>query len=194
MTTDAVLDDVLRLVGDFWWSAPMSFLAYLLLFFFKNPEKISKWSALVASMFDTLSKRAARHSVSSDIQARLSSYIQSNHMDQILPYGLKFKWIHGEKTESYIEESDVIVIMSYHDNNARNFAVTVNQHTSKGFLPAVRHDMPADVLAQTRNNKQARLQILRRQSSDKSISDVQKYSSWSLLQTFFPKFDFFFCQ
>lgn len=147
MTTSAVLYDVLsQSLSGFWWSVPMLILVYLLLFFFKNPEKISAWSAIMASAFEKISKRSARHSVSSDIQGKISSYIRSSHLDQILPYDIKFKWMHGVKADSYIDEFEVVVIMSYHNNNARNFVTAMRQYTEKGFLPLVRHDMPTDVL------------------------------------------------
>lgn len=132
---------------DFWWSLPIASLLFLLMYFFTHPDKIAIWSSLIAALFEKLSKRSARHSVSSDIQGKISSYIKNNDAGKILPYGLKFKWIKGDDFSSYVEEEDVIVIMDYHNNNARNFVNAVNQYVSKAFLPTVRHELPPEILA-----------------------------------------------
>lgn len=131
---------------DVWWSVPIASLLSLLIYFFTHPDKIEMWSSLIASMFEKLSKRSARHAVSSDIQSRISSYIASNNADEIFPYGLKFKWIKDDNFSSYVEEEDVVVIMDYHNNNARNFINAITQYTSKAFLPAVRHELPHEIL------------------------------------------------
>ena len=150
MTKDIILQDVFvsmfQNFVDFWWSLPIAILSYLLFYFFTHPDKIAIWSSLIASMFEKMSKRSARHSVASDIQGRISSYIKNNHADRILPYGLKFRWIKDDDSSSYIEKEDVIVIMDYHNNNARNFVNAIRQYTSKAFLPMVRHKLPSKIL------------------------------------------------
>ena len=138
--------DTLKNLVDFWWSVPITILLSLLFYFFTHPDKIAIWSSLIASMFEKLSKRSARHGVASDIQGRISSYIKNNNADKILPYGLKFKWIKNDDSSSYIEEEDVIVIMDYHNNNARNFVNAIRQYTSKAFLPMIRHELPLEIL------------------------------------------------
>ena len=75
-------------------------------YFFTHPEKVSVWSGLVAALFEKISSRSARHGVSSDIQSKLEAYIKNNNSQEILPYGLKFRWIKDEKTSSYIDEND----------------------------------------------------------------------------------------
>ena len=125
----------------------MAFLLYLLVYFFTHPDKIVIWSSLVASLFEKVSKRSARHSVASDIQGRISSYIKNNHASEILPYGLKFRWIKDGNSSSYIEEGDVIVVMDYHNNNAKNFINALRQYTSKAFIPMIRHELPPEILS-----------------------------------------------
>ena len=138
--------DILQNFTDFWWSLPIAVLLSLLLYFFTHPDKIAIWSSLIASVFEKLNARSARHSVSTDIQGRISSYIKNNHADEILPYGLKFKWLKEDNFSSYVEDDDVIVIMDYHNNNARNFINAIRQYTSKAFLPTIRHELPPEVL------------------------------------------------
>ena len=117
MTKDIIFQHVFQNFIDFWWSLPIVTLSSLLFYFFTHPDKIAIWSSLIASLFEKSSKRSARHSVASDIQGRISSYIKNNHADGILPYGLKFRWIKDDNSSSYIKEEDVIVIMDYHNNN-----------------------------------------------------------------------------
>ncbi len=138
--------DLAQSLVDIWWSFPMGFLLFLLAYFFTHPEKISIWSGIILGFFSFLSKSSARRSVSNDIQGRIESYIKNNQSSDILPYGLKFKWIKGEDFSSYVEENDVIVIMDYNHNNARNFVNAIMEYTSKAFLPDTRHELPSSVL------------------------------------------------
>ena len=63
--------DILQNFTDFWWSLPIAVLLSLLLYFFTHPDKIAIWSSLIASVFEKLSARSARHSVSTGIQGRI---------------------------------------------------------------------------------------------------------------------------
>ncbi|TAK18498.1 MAG: hypothetical protein EPO37_05455 [Nitrosarchaeum sp.] len=138
--------DITKELIDYWWSFPIGFLLFVLGYFFTHPDKIAIWSSIISGLFEKLSKRSARHSVSSDIQSRISSYIKNNKSDEILPYGLKFKWVKDENFSSYVEEKDVIIIMDYHNNNAKNFVNAIGQYISQAFIPTVRHEIPQDVL------------------------------------------------
>jgi len=131
---------------DYWWSFPIGILLFLLIYFFTHPDKIAIWSSMISGWFETLSKKSAKHSVSTDIQSRISSYIKSNKANDILPYGLKFKWLKGENFSSYVEGEDVVIIMDYHHNNARNFINAINEYTAQAFLPKVRHEIPQTIL------------------------------------------------
>ena len=150
MTKDIILQDMFvslfQNFVDYWWSFPLVILSSLLFYFFTHPDKIAIWSSLIAAAFEKLSTRSARHGVSADIQGRISSYIKNNHANEILPYGLKFKWLREDNFSSYIEDDDVIVIMDYSNNNARNFVNAIRQYTSKAFLPMIRHEIPLEIL------------------------------------------------
>jgi len=138
--------DLSQFFIDIWWSFPIGFLVYLLLYFFTHPEKISIWSGIIHGLFAFLSKNSARRSVSNDIQARIDAYVKNNQVNDILPYGIKFKWIKGDNFSSFVEEDDVIIIMDYNHNNARNFVNAILQYTSKAFLPNVRNEIPSTIL------------------------------------------------
>src|SRR5437879_5298158 len=100
---------------------PYVVLVGIIIYMLKNPEKVERWSSIFARLFSKISKKAERHSVSADIQSRLSSYIRNYAVEGVLPYGLRFKWIDGANFDSYVKDGDVIVIMDVHQNNARNF-------------------------------------------------------------------------
>lgn len=121
-------------------------LALFIIYIFKNPDKIEAWSAIFAKLFAQFSKRAEKHSISADIQSRLSSYIKNYSVEGVLPYGIKFKWIDGTNFDSYVEEGEVVVIMNRHENNARNFLNAVVAYTAQALFPNVRTYLPADVL------------------------------------------------
>jgi hypothetical protein len=112
----------------------------------KNPDKVELWSSILARVFSKISRKAERHSVSSDIQSRLSSYIKNYSVEGVLPYGIRFKWIDKGNFESYVEDGDVVVIMDHHNNNARNFLNAVIAYTSQALFPSVRAYLPKDVL------------------------------------------------
>lgn len=137
--------DIKELI-NYWWSFPIGGLIIVLLYFFTHPEKISTWNSLFSGLFEKISKSSARRSVSSDIQGKISSYIKNNQSNEILPYGLKFKWVKDENFSSYVEEKDVIVIMDYHNNNARNFVNAIGLYLSQAFIPTVRHEIPHEIL------------------------------------------------
>lgn len=141
-----MLNNLFQNIIELGWPAPSLILTLLLIYFFLNPDKIARWSSIAASVFEKISSRAARHSVESDIQSRINAYIKNNKTNTILPYGLKFKWIKDDNFSSYVEEDDVVVIMDYHENNARNFLHAIDQYISKAFLPTIRHDLPSEIL------------------------------------------------
>ena len=137
---------MLEIIAENWWSVVIGSLLSVIVYLFTHPEKIAIWSSLIAGVFERFSKRSARHSVSSDIQGRISAYIKSYDAKDILPYGLKLKWISGDDFSSYVDDEDVVVIMDYHNNNARNFVNAIKQYTSKAFLPTVKHKLPREVV------------------------------------------------
>ncbi|MBM2819865.1 MAG: hypothetical protein HW410_1547 [Nitrosarchaeum sp.] len=131
---------------DLWWSVPMAALIFIIIYFLINPEKIEKWSSIFARLFASISKKSEKHSVSADIQSRISSYVKNNNLHEIMPYGLKFKWVVGENASSYLQGEDIVIVMDYHNNNAKNFLIAIQEWTSKTLLPNIRNDIPSPIL------------------------------------------------
>jgi len=141
--------DIISSIISYWPSAPISGLILLVIYMVMNPLKIEKWHANIAKLFSFFSKRAERQSVSADIQSRISSYVKNYKIEDVLPYGLRFKWIDGGNFESYVEKNDVVIIMDYHQNNARNFVNAILSYTAQGLLPHVRNFLPKEILLGT---------------------------------------------
>ena len=120
-------------------------LAGLLFYFLKNPSTLSQWASMLSGAFERISGSAARHSAATDIQGRMAAFVKSAHMDALMPYGLKIKWV-KTGAESYVERSDVVVIMEYRRNSDKNFVAAAQEYTSRALLPSVRHDLPRDLM------------------------------------------------
>lgn len=124
-------------------------LVLLIIYMIKHPEKVEHWSSIFARIFALFSIKAERHCVSADIQSRLSSYIKNYTVEDVLPHGIRFRWIDKGNFEAFVEEDDVVVVMDVHKNNARNFINAIVAYTSQGLLPNVRNYLPEDVLIAT---------------------------------------------
>jgi hypothetical protein len=121
----------------------------LFIYMVTHPDTVEKWSSIFFRIFSFFSKRAERNAVSTDIQTRLSSFIKNFKIDDVLPYGIRFKWVTDEDFDSYVDEGDVVVIMDNHRNNARNFIKAIMAYTSKGLLPTVRPYLSDEILKAT---------------------------------------------
>ena len=121
-------------------------MAGLLFYFLKNPSALSQWASMLSGAFERISSSAARHSAATDIQGKIAAFVKSAHMDALMPYGLKIKWIVKGGDESYVDKSDVVAIMEYRRNGDQNFVAAAQQYTSRPLLPSIRHDLPRDLI------------------------------------------------
>jgi len=133
-------------LSSFAWLTylPYPILIAVIVFLFKNPDKVEKWSALFARLFSFFSARAERASVASDIQGRIDEFRKTHEFLNILPFGLKIRWQRGD-TVSELKEGEVIIIMNEHRDQARNFLNGLMAYLSAGLLPKVRPYAPPRV-------------------------------------------------
>jgi len=115
-----------------------------------NPEKVEKWSSMIARLFSNLSSRAERRSVSGDIQADINSFakaIGESIDSSILPYGIKINWENAADVsyESFVKNNLVVVRLRHHSNQARNFMLATLAYVQRGLLPDTRHHLAEDV-------------------------------------------------
>lgn len=134
---------------DIWPAYPTIVLVIFVIGIFAFPEKYDRWSSIFARIFSFASKRMERNSVSSDIQGRIASFVKEYKDDDVLPYGIKFDWVKGDEFSSYVKNNEVVIMMDYHKNNARNFLNAVKLYTSKALLPKVRHEIPENLMIAT---------------------------------------------
>ena len=120
----------------------------LALYFLINPTKVEKWGGMIAGLVEKTSARAARRGAASEVQAAASKYVKETDSCDILPYGLKINWVKENILESYVDKKHdrVVVIMQYKENRSRNFITAIRRYTSRAFIPAVRHDIPTQIV------------------------------------------------
>lgn len=112
----------------------------------KNPAKVAQWASMITGLLEKISKRSARHSAAVSIEGKIAAFIKFAHMESLMPYGLDVRWIVKGDDESYVENSDVVVVMEYRRNSDHNFITAVRHYTSKALLPAIRHDLPRELI------------------------------------------------
>lgn len=130
-------------------SVPLIAIIGILTYFVKNPEKVEKWSSLIAKGISWAGSRWENASVAKDIQADINGFVRKTNAgmkSSILPYGVKVSWISSTSREAFVKEGKVIVKMQKHQNQAKNFLYALMEWTHKGLLPESRHLMNATVL------------------------------------------------
>lgn len=141
-SAEAIIEGLRNEAG--WVAA--SGLVGILVYFLKNPSKVAQWASMITGTLEKISNRSARHSAAADIQGRMAAFIKSAHMEILMPYGLKIRWIVKGGDESYTDNSDVVVIMEYRRNSDRNFVAAARHYTSRSLLPSIRHDLPRELI------------------------------------------------
>jgi DNA-binding protein len=124
-------------------SIPWATALSLVLYFVKNPEKAEKWYSILTRSVSYWSQRAERATVASDIQSDLSLFSKAFNEkvgEQIVPDGIKIEWEKGDVTrEAFLSGNLVIVRMSHHRNQSRNFLNATLSYVTTGLLPDARH-------------------------------------------------------
>jgi len=136
----------------------------VILYLIMNPEKAELWGSILSRLIAFFSRKAERRSVSGDIQGRLNSFVKKYQADDVLPYGLRFKWVTNSNFESFVQNGEVVVIMNNHQNNARNFLNALIAWTDQGLLPQVKNFIPNEIMQATELTLQEK--IIQSQRSD----------------------------
>lgn len=138
---------MLQQIAGIWWALPITGLAFLPIYFLMHPDKVVKWSGILAKCVSAISMRAERRTIDSDIHTRVTDFILDNNMKEIVKYGLKIKWVTTKENSSFIDKNDVIVVMNHHSNSAINFLNAILQYTELALLPDVRADVPTKTMS-----------------------------------------------
>ncbi|MCK5051938.1 MAG: hypothetical protein KAS53_09465 [Candidatus Cloacimonetes bacterium] len=111
------------------------------LHFLKNPEEIDKWSALYNKFKFWKDENRERKIISKTLDykiTRIAKHINSES-EGILPYGLRVKWTKPDEVISYIEQNEVIVVLSKDENSDKNIVEACSAFVPKALLPTSRN-------------------------------------------------------
>lgn len=123
----------LGLTGLFIW-----LLIDLLVIHQDRGEKLAGW---LAKFIAWTSKKAEKTATAMSIQGKIDSFISSinTEVENLLPYGLKIKWISPElNREAFIQRDRVIVMLDYHNNQDENLARVALLYMNKAVIPEAR--------------------------------------------------------
>ncbi|NVM19858.1 MAG: hypothetical protein HWN80_19300 [Candidatus Lokiarchaeota archaeon] len=115
-------------------------LVALIFYFIINPEKVEKWSSMLAHAFSFLGKNVEKQYISKDIQFRINSFGKeiNKECDDLVPYKTEIKFINpsGFKKEScqHVKEK-VIIFMKDRHNQDENFIIAAMVSTEKTLIP-----------------------------------------------------------
>lgn len=130
-------------------SIPWVLIVGLLVYFVKNPEKVEKWSSIIAKSLSSISSRWENASVAKDIQADINGFAKTTNAgmtNPVLPYSVKISWVLTTSREAFVKEGKVVIKMQKHANQARNFLYALLEWTYKGLIPESRHLLDKTVL------------------------------------------------
>ncbi|MDP3974812.1 MAG: hypothetical protein Q8P88_00800 [Candidatus Jorgensenbacteria bacterium] len=119
--------------GFFIW-----LIIYLFVMHQDKGERLVGW---FTKFFAWTGKGVQKTSDAMSIQGKVDSFINSinTEVEDLLPYGLKIKWISPEMNkETFIEKNKVIVMLSYHSNKDENLSKVALLYMNKAVIPEAR--------------------------------------------------------
>jgi hypothetical protein len=115
----------------------------------KNPDVLARWISVLSGLFAGIWHRAEQTHVASDIQAHIDHFVKElgKEAKDVLPYGIRIKWVAQTTKEAFVAGDKIIVRMNYHSDQQRNLVVATTAYVSKGLLPHARRHLHPNVLA-----------------------------------------------
>lgn len=115
-----------------------------------HPEKVEKWSSIIARVFSIFSRKIERVYVARDIQTRINSFadVANSEVGGVLPYRIKIEWVKVRETtpEAFIKNGEIVVKMDHHRNQAKNLAYSTIAYVSTGTIPRARQYINENVV------------------------------------------------
>lgn len=124
---------VFGMTGFFIW------LFYYL--FISHQEKGEKFIEWFSKLLSWTGKKAQKVATAKNIQNKINSFVDSinTEVKNLLPYGLKIKWISPEiSRESFIQNDRVIVMLNFHRNQDENLSKATLLYMEKAVIPEAR--------------------------------------------------------
>jgi len=136
--TDLV--DILKFILENGSWGLVIILIGVIVYFIINPDKVEKWSSMLARMFSFLGKNIEKQYISKDIQFKINSYGKemNKECNDLVPYKTEIKFINPSvfKKEScqHVKEK-VIIFMKDRHNQDENFIIAAMLSTEKTLIP-----------------------------------------------------------
>jgi hypothetical protein len=123
----------LGLIGFFVW-----LIIDLLVIHQERGERLAGW---LAKFISWTGKGAEKTATAMSIQGKVDSFIAAINaeVENLLPYGLKIKWISPEMNrEAFIQKDRVIIMLNYHINQDENLSKATLLYMNKAVIPEAR--------------------------------------------------------
>lgn len=128
-------------------------LVSVIVYIIKNPEKIDKWSYLLAKRKLVKDEKTEKNIISKNIDYKITSISKriNKQAQGILPFGVRIKWRTSEEIESYVKQDEVIVVLKKEDNCDKNIVDTCIAFVPRALLPKSRNCVDPDILQSVDN-------------------------------------------
>jgi hypothetical protein len=114
-------------------------LVAVLLYFFKNPEKLEKWASIFFRVFASVSKNWEKRYMATNIQSVVDSRRKEIGLSERgLSYGIQIKWTNDDTIETDLDENNVVVMMRPFKSQAKNLANMISVYVPEALLPQSR--------------------------------------------------------
>jgi len=124
------------------FGATTGFFVWLIIYLFVlHQEKGEKLVGWLAKLIAWTGKTAEKTATAMSIQGKVDSFIEAinTEVEDLLPYGLKVKWISPElDKEAFIEKDRVVILLSYHNNKDENLSKATLLYMNKAVIPEAR--------------------------------------------------------
>lgn len=123
-------------------------LVSVIIYIIKNPEKIDKWSYLLAKRKLVKDEKTEKNIISKNIDYKITSISKriNKQAQGILPFGVRIKWRTSDEIESYVKQDEVIVILKKEDNCDKNIVDTCIAFVPRALLPKSRNCVDPNIL------------------------------------------------
>lgn len=127
-------------------------LFIIVIFLFFNVDKILLLKAEFFNLFSKRNSFAKKRQISNKVRATIlkSTKEQSLLDNNIIPSDMKVVWINEEKTDTFIENEQVIVRIKQSSNPHENLVTAVSEYVSNGLLHNVKRYLNDDVMEASR--------------------------------------------
>ena len=118
------------------------FFVWLIIYLFVLHQEKGEWIVgWLAKLISWTGKKAQKTATAMNVQSKINSFAISinSEVEDLLPYGLKIKWIAPEiNKESFIKGENVVIMLDYHNNHDENLSKATLFYMNKAVIPEAR--------------------------------------------------------